>query len=98
MYPGQVDITWGNSNNTLAAITDERPDVIFVDGGHSQHVAEIDIRLSLELVKPGGFIAIDDWNYPTVRAAAYENLPAEQWVIHGRPPVPQIAYYQKRIP
>jgi predicted O-methyltransferase YrrM len=96
MYPGQVEVMWGNSANTLPTIANECPDVVFVDGDHAQRGAAIDIRQSLEVLSSGGFIVVDDWDYPTVRAAAFENIPGDRWFIHGSLPGPQVAYYQKR--
>ena len=96
IFPEQLSITWGDSNNTLATVTNEQPDIIFVDGGHFQHVAEIDIRLSLEILRPGGFIVVDDWDYPHIPTAAYVTIPKSQWFTHGPPGPGQVAYYQKR--
>ena len=94
LYPDTVSISWGNSNDTLGTIGDDQPDMIFVDGSHRRDEAEIDIRKSLEILKPRGVIVVDDWADLPVKAAALEVIPEDKWFTFGRP-YECIGYYQK---
>lgn len=50
---------WGDTRNTLP-LREDSVDLVHVDGGHSLEVAASDIREAKRLVRPGGFIVIDD--------------------------------------
>lgn len=95
-YQDRVSITWGDSNATLGTIQDEHPDIIFVDGLHTQHAAATDLKLSLEILKVGGYVVMDDWDYPAIRVAAHSVLSPEQWSTAGIPGGGEIAFYQKK--
>ncbi len=60
IFPGIfLDCIWGDTQITLPA-QEGSPDIIHVDGGHSKEIALSDIREARRLIKPGGFIVIDD--------------------------------------
>lgn len=80
-YPSVAEIVWGNSAVTVPQrfdMTGERPDIIFVDGLHTQQGASVDIKNSIECIKPGGIMMIDDIiSYNTVHKAFLEHFKEE---------------------
>jgi len=64
-YPGRHTATWGDSTVTLPKFAAEHPDVkcdlIFVDGGHSEMVANLDMKNFKVLAAPHtNVVMIDD--------------------------------------
>jgi hypothetical protein len=58
----QFQLVFGDSTKTVPSHRDEmRYDVAFIDGGHSQAVAESDLAALRRLVKPGGYVVMDDY-------------------------------------
>lgn len=52
-------------------------DAAFVDGSHHFHNVFVDLHYLGQLVRPGGLVILDDWNWPSVSTAAnyfIENL------------------------
>lgn len=83
MYPDTVSITWGSSVGTLGTIPNEIPDLIFVDGCHIGNIPLLDIKKSLEIIKKGGLIVVDDWTYPNIKNAACSVIPEKDWLVIG---------------
>lgn len=101
-FPDTFSITWGDSQQTVSEITDESPDIIFVDGAHLPNVLRSDLTNAKRLVKPGGFILIDDIDYPgigqTLRPVIIEILGHNDiiWFNKDAGHTPGLAIYQKR--
>jgi 16S rRNA G966 N2-methylase RsmD len=51
-------------------------DFIYIDGDHSAEAVKIDMELSWNILKPGGIMAIDDYNYPHPRGEKFNQKPA----------------------
>ncbi len=47
--------------------TKERFDVIYIDGGHERFIPLVDTALSLNVLNPGGFIILDDWQWRDIK-------------------------------
>lgn len=43
-----------------AKVKDEQYDVVYIDGGHTREVVDADLAFYPNLVKPGGYLVIDD--------------------------------------
>lgn len=46
-----------------------RPDILFIDGNHSEIASCRDVQIYMNLVRPGGWIWMDDCNWPSTAAA-----------------------------
>ena len=57
-----INITIGDSRQTLVNITDKY-DLIHIDGGHATEVAEMDIKNSYRLSRPGTILIMDDYDF-----------------------------------
>jgi predicted O-methyltransferase YrrM len=51
-------------------------DFIYIDGDHSAEAVKIDMELSWNILKSGGIMAIDDYNYPHPRGEKFNQKPA----------------------
>lgn len=64
-FPERHTLIVGDSRNTIPSFSKlfKEPffDFIFLDGGHTNDIPENDMFNSLELLKPGGFMCIDDY-------------------------------------
>lgn len=63
-YPGRHTLVIGDSTQTLPKyqIGQGEPfDLVFIDGGHHTPVPQLDIKNSLPLLRPNGFILMDDY-------------------------------------
>ena len=58
---GGATLLKGNSRDILSKITNKY-DLIFIDGGHSYDTLKSDFNNSINLLKPGGIIFIDDYS------------------------------------
>lgn len=58
---GQVDVRRGTSDVELTRLPDESLDWVYIDGNHLYEFVQRDLRLSLAKVRPGGYIAGDDY-------------------------------------
>jgi Methyltransferase domain len=58
---GQVQIHRGYSEEVLQEFPDSYFDWIYIDGDHTYENAKKDIELSIQKVKPGGYITGDDY-------------------------------------
>jgi predicted O-methyltransferase YrrM len=67
-----------------------RFDVVFLDGGHSYEVAKNDFKVSLKLIKDGGYIVVDDASWEGVNKAITE-LQSKYPIIH----IKDIFFYKK---
>lgn len=70
-----AEIVWGDSKQTVAAYAAENnhsPGMVIVDGDHSEGGCSADARVAKEIVKPGGFIVLDDTNNGYVSFVAEE--------------------------
>ena len=55
---------------TKAKVNQKNFDLIYIDGDHSSHQVKIDINNSWNLLKPGGFLILDDymwWYYKDLK-------------------------------
>ena len=71
IYPGRFRYTWQDSREALLTevAAGNRYDMISVDGGHDYSIARSDIMLSVELLREGGLLMVDDTDGPSVAAA-----------------------------
>ncbi len=64
-FPDRHVLIIGDSTKTLPLLYDLNPNnlfnFIFIDGGHTDPVPYIDMKNSLKLLKPGGYMCIDDY-------------------------------------
>ncbi len=65
-FGNRLEITIGNSVETLMNINCVPFDVIHIDGGHSTEVANSDIVNSLRLSKKGTILIMDDYDFPNL--------------------------------
>ena len=90
-YPGRLQLVVGDSADVLPQLVrkNEKYDMIYVDGGHEKNTPYSDINFSLQLVKPGGYILVDDYHInmkgvqPDVFAAVQSFLKAGRLVQIG---------------
>ncbi len=61
----RINITIGDSTKTLQNVNDNY-DLIHIDGGHSNEVANSDIMNSHRLSKPGSILIMDDYDFPNL--------------------------------
>jgi predicted O-methyltransferase YrrM len=66
----------GSSQQVLPLLQDETFDLIFVDGDHSYEGASYDFQQALRLLKPGGTIAIHDYERE-LKLTGYQGTPLE---------------------
>mmetsp|Transcript_46985 Transcript_46985/g.77756 ORF Transcript_46985/g.77756 Transcript_46985/m.77756 type:complete len:259 (-) Transcript_46985:71-847(-) len=45
-----------------------RPHLIYLDTAHEEGETLVEVRAAYELLRPGGFLLGDDWNWPAVRS------------------------------
>jgi predicted O-methyltransferase YrrM len=88
-FPGRHILLLGDSTKTLPMLYKLQPtilfDFIFVDGGHQDPIPYIDMINSLKLLKPGGYMCVDDYckEYGTKGVIqAYDILKEEKKVVH----------------
>ena len=66
LFPNQHVLIIGDSTKTIPQMIElvKEPvfDFLLIDGGHIAPVPEKDIRNLLKLLKPGGYIYVDDYN------------------------------------
>ena len=55
-----VDHCQGDSREILLHLKDEAYDLIYIDGGHTYPIVDLDIHEAKRLIKPGGIICGDD--------------------------------------
>ncbi len=67
-FPGRITVLFGDSRKTLPSLTTTYA-CIHIDGGHSEEVAKSDVQQSVRLLKPNGFLLIDDTNLGDVQKA-----------------------------
>jgi predicted O-methyltransferase YrrM len=64
-FPDRHVLLLGDSTKTLPLLYKLQPgplfDFIFVDGGHQDPVPYLDMMNSLKLLKPGGYMCVDDY-------------------------------------
>lgn len=94
-----VEIVWGDSALTVPkrlAETGERPDLFFVDGGHTPEQFKTDLNNALACVRPGGFIFMDD--IEALKPYALEIIPESEvlWFVGSAVNGPGSALYQKK--
>jgi hypothetical protein len=70
----------GESHLTLPALPSERPDLVFVDGGHVFPIPVIDWFYMVQDVHPGAVVFVDDLQLPAPRLVAdYMESCAPAW-------------------
>ena len=67
-FPDRLTVMFGDSRKTLPSLTTTFS-CIHIDGGHSEEVAKSDVQQSRRLLKPNGFLLIDDTNLGDVQKA-----------------------------
>jgi predicted O-methyltransferase YrrM len=60
-FPSRHTLILGDSRVTLPATPSASYDMIFIDGGHEGDVPYSDLKHGARLVKPGGWIIMDDY-------------------------------------
>jgi len=91
-YPGRLFLVIGDSGDTLHQFQtyhpEYRPDLIFLDGGHTYPTPSIDLAFALKIVKVGGWIIIDDvftkGREPDVLKAVQEAVKGGKMVLLGQ--------------
>lgn len=81
-YKDRATIIRGSSFDILPTLKDKF-DIIYVDGDHSYEGAKKDLELSLQLLKEGGKIIVDDLHYSSVKKA-FNEFVEEQDLQHNR--------------
>jgi predicted O-methyltransferase YrrM len=65
LFPNRHLVLTGDSTQTIPLLQKLSPipmfDFVFIDGGHEHPVPELDIKNFLTLLKPGGFMCVDDY-------------------------------------
>ena len=61
-------------------VEDFRADAAFVDGSHIFHNVFVDLYYLREVVRPGGLVILDDYQWPSVAAAANYFEVNARWV------------------
>ncbi len=65
LYPGRHLILTGDSTQTIPLLHKISPtpmfDFVFIDGGHEHPIPATDIDNFLALLKPGGYMCVDDY-------------------------------------
>ncbi len=61
MFGGELIIEQGLSHEGLSRLPDASFDVIYIDAGHAYPDVIVDGRLSLEKVRPGGYLIFNDY-------------------------------------
>ncbi len=68
-FPRRLNVTWGDSSETLPAFRRQNPDVtcdlILIDGGHTYDVCKADYDNFIEMASPDNIVVLD--NYPDKR-------------------------------
>ena len=64
-FGDRINITIGDSTKTLQNVNDNY-DLIHIDGGHSNEVANSDIMNSYRLSKPGSILIMDNYDFPNL--------------------------------
>ena len=62
------------SENYSACLDPESVDVLHIDGNHNEECVSRDIKQYLPLVKPGGYVVMDDVRWPPVAKAIRQHL------------------------
>jgi len=64
LYPGRLFLVIGDSADSLHQLVtyhpEYRPDLVFLDGGHTWPTPATDLAFALRIVRQGGIIVIDD--------------------------------------
>jgi predicted O-methyltransferase YrrM len=90
VFPGRHQLIVGDSADVLPQLLDTLktlPDLIFLDGAHTEPVVSQDVTNCLALMKPGSWILIDDVHLknqqyqPEVRAAVLQAVQQKRLVI-----------------
>lgn len=79
-FPSRLQVTWGDSTKTLpefrAAHPDIKCDLVIVDGGHDQAVADADLKNFASMASSSHYLLIDD----TPCNAGWCQGPTQAWV------------------
>jgi predicted O-methyltransferase YrrM len=88
IFPGRHLVITGDSTQTIPLLSKiSKPifDFVFIDGGHEHPVPYLDIQNFLDLLKPGGYMCVDDycesWGMKGV-ISAYNTFVKEGKLIH----------------
>ena len=69
MYPGRLNVTWGDSTRTLPEFHERLPhvkcDILVIDGGHMNAVCQSDFDAFYRMASVDNIVVLD--NYPDVR-------------------------------
>ena len=61
-YKDNINIIKGNSNEILPAMTSEKFDYVFLDGGHKYETVLKDLKFLTQIIKNNGVILCDDYD------------------------------------
>ena len=61
---GQIVICKNSSASVLRSMEDNTLDWVYIDGNHMYNFVKTDLELALAKIKPGGYIAGDDYREP----------------------------------
>jgi predicted O-methyltransferase YrrM len=77
-YPQRIQVTWGDSTQTLRDHPPLGCDVFFIDGGHDKQVAASDIKNVKRHMKKNGIVMMDDVDCTKVKPWCCTG-PTEAW-------------------
>lgn len=97
-FPKRLCIVAGDSTVTVPAFQQlvKEPcfDFVFIDGGHVDPVPRLDIQNMLKLLKPGGFLCVDDYCEAYGREGVIDAY--EEAVANGQVKTIDIEYFENR--
>jgi len=81
-FPNRHTLILGDSRVTLPATQPSCYDMIFIDGGHEGDVPYLDLKHSTRLVKPNGWIIMDDYcpSFGPIVMRAWDAAVNEGWI------------------
>lgn len=70
----RVRVHEGRTQEIAPTLPGQSYDLVFIDGAHDEMQVRIDVKEALRLVKPGGTIALHDFQMEAVQRVAHESL------------------------
>ncbi len=83
MYPDILTVVWGDSNETVQRhfdSTGDAPQIFFADGAHCFNKTVKELEVAFSILKPGGFLFLDDTLDPVARKARDTFRSPECWI------------------
>jgi tetratricopeptide (TPR) repeat protein len=90
--PEKVIKLTGDSHQLLAALEPETYDLIYIDGNHLAEHARQDAALSWPLLKPGGLLVFDDYEWSDANFPGQETKLGIDMFLHSVQPHVEILY------